>query len=165
MSFINYVIVQKQQNHLHLKSHSRCDASRFPPSTMNKLPGLMRRGHGESWSYRVLPTERCSPRNWIELYLESPLVKLSCNPYDWWTINRGILPHIAGIARNYLCIPATSVASERLFSKCGLLISDRRASLKANNVEKIVFLSQNMWFCASDYNCYKSALCSAHCAQ
>lgn len=80
----------------------------------------------------------------LDSYLESPLVDLSCNPYGWWAMNQAIYPHLAAIARHHLSIPATSVASERLFSKCGLLVSDRRASLKADNVEKIVFLSHNM---------------------
>jgi len=51
---------------------------------------------------------------------------------------------VAEVAMSVLGIPATSVASERLFSKCGLVISDRRSSLSQQHVEQLVFLSQNL---------------------
>jgi len=53
------------------------------------------------------------------------------------------LPNLSSLARVYLGIPSTSVSSERLFSKTGLTISERRTSLNPEHAEQIAFLSQN----------------------
>lgn len=66
------------------------------------------------------------------------------NPFDWWVVNKSRFPNVAVVARQYLAIPATSVASERLFSKCGLVCSDRRAALNPQHLEQLVVLSHNL---------------------
>ena len=43
-----------------------------------------------------------------------------------------------------LAIQGTSVASERVFSTAGLVLSDRRTRLDPSNVNKIIFLNKNM---------------------
>lgn len=48
-------------------------------------------------------------------------------------------------ALKYLCIPATSTESERMFSKAGLIISDRRSCLKAKTVDMLLFINKNYW--------------------
>ena len=54
-------------------------------------------------------------------------------------IIRGVNASIHSIA---LSIPATSIPSERLFSKAGQLLSERRSRLKPKNVDKILFLNK-----------------------
>jgi len=44
----------------------------------------------------------------------------------------------------YLCMAATSVASERMFHTSGNIISSRRNKLTAENVDMITFLSKNL---------------------
>lgn len=44
----------------------------------------------------------------------------------------------------YLCVPATSCESERAFSKAGQIISDRRTRLKADVVDKLMFINKNL---------------------
>lgn len=46
---------------------------------------------------------------------------------------------MAKIARKYLAIPATSVASERMFSFAGGVCTDRRNRLSDDTVSDIVF--------------------------
>ena len=48
------------------------------------------------------------------------------------------------IARALLGVPATSVASERLFSKAGEILTKKRNSLKPAKAEKVIFLMQNL---------------------
>jgi hypothetical protein len=53
-------------------------------------------------------------------------------------------PQLVTLAVKYLGIPATSVSSERIFSKAGEIVNRRRASLKPSTVDMLVFLSKNM---------------------
>jgi hypothetical protein len=90
------------------------------------------------------PSDREKLTKELDEYLNEPNEPEDSNPYLWWNSNQAKYPTIAQVARAHLGIQATSVASERLFSKCGLVVSDRRASLSAQHVEQIVFLSHNM---------------------
>lgn len=65
------------------------------------------------------------------------------DPLQWWKERQTIYPHLAKLAKKYLCVIATSVPSERLFSKAGQLISERRSRLKGKNVQNILFLHCN----------------------
>lgn len=47
--------------------------------------------------------------------------------------------------KNILCTPATSVPSERMFSKTGIVVSDKRSRIKPKDVDMLVFLNQNCW--------------------
>lgn len=80
----------------------------------------------------------------LELFGSEPAIPLSGNPLAWWSKKHHRFPHIAKFAVSDLAVQGTSVPSERLFSKAGQLISDRRASLKPSNVDKLLFLNQNI---------------------
>ena len=47
---------------------------------------------------------------------------------------------LALTARVALAVPATSAPSERIFSFAGLLVSKKRAQLRGDNVQMLVFL-------------------------
>ncbi|XP_047532135.1 E3 SUMO-protein ligase ZBED1-like [Vanessa atalanta] len=57
------------------------------------------------------------------------------NPQAWWYCHRHIYPNLADIYRTNCNMVATSVSCERIFSKTGQIISDRRASLKTDKEE------------------------------
>jgi hypothetical protein len=48
------------------------------------------------------------------------------------------------MARDYLAVPATSCASERLFSTAGNVISDKRSKLDSETVRALLCLKN--WF-------------------
>lgn len=50
-------------------------------------------------------------------YLQSKNIGHDEDPLRWWEQNQCHLPQLQLLARKYLCIPGTSVSSERLFSK------------------------------------------------
>jgi hypothetical protein len=51
------------------------------------------------------------------------------------------------LARMYLCIPATSAPSERIFSMASRLINKQRARLTPENAGQILFVNRNMgWY-------------------
>ena len=62
------------------------------------------------------------------------------NPLEWWAAHESRYPSLALLARNVLCIPATSAPTEHLFSYAGLTIADNRASLLPDNAEEIIYL-------------------------
>ena len=65
-------------------------------------------------------------------------------PLVWWKTYESQLPLLAKLARKYLCIPATSVPSERSFSTSGHIVNAKRACLLPENVDMLVFLAHNL---------------------
>ena len=56
----------------------------------------------------------------VYLKLEKPGSRiLAEDVLTWWKLHKDKLPILAELARAYLCIPATSAPSERLFSTAG----------------------------------------------
>ena len=68
---------------------------------------------------------------------------------QWWAANARAFPATAGVARQYLSLPVTSVQSERQFSAAGHSISlhsisKLRSRLDTDRVDTIMFLYKNM---------------------
>ena len=80
----------------------------------------------------------------MSVYLSMDQVDPSVDVLTWWQIHATKLPMIANIAKQILCVPATSTPSERAFSKAGNLVTERRAQLKPNKVDMVLFLNKNM---------------------
>ena len=69
------------------------------------------------------------------------------DPLKWWRDRQTKLPILAMLARMYLCIPATSAPSERIFSMASRLINKRRARLTPENAGRIIFVNRNLgWY-------------------
>ncbi len=66
------------------------------------------------------------------------------DPLVWWKAHKEQYPRLCSLARKYLCIPATSSPSERVFSTGGNIVSCRRSALKPQNVDRLVFLAKNL---------------------
>ena len=78
-----------------------------------------------------------------KLYLQQENALLNVDCLQWWAVNRNRFPCLAKLARKYLCIPATSVPSEQLFSHVGDIITKKRNSLKPEQAETLVFVCDN----------------------
>ncbi len=77
-------------------------------------------------------------------YLQEEPLELTAVPTLWWKENCSCYKYLAQLARKYLCIPATSVPSERLFSTAGNIVSANRSCLDADNVAMLCFLHDNL---------------------
>ena len=66
------------------------------------------------------------------------------NPLLWWKENTSRYPALIHLVRKYLCIPATSVPSERAFSIAGHIVNEKRACLLPETVNMMVFLAENL---------------------
>jgi hypothetical protein len=79
-------------------------------------------------------------------YLNMSNVAGNVDPLGWWKDRQNELPMLAILANKYLCLSATSVPSERLFSDVGNHITPKRNRLSTNIVSNLLFLKRNMEF-------------------
>lgn len=80
----------------------------------------------------------------VAKYRGEPSLDMSQNPLMWWKMSEPRYPHMSRVAKMYLCVPATSVQSERVFSTAGDILTPQRASLKPKHVDKLLFLKKNL---------------------
>ena len=91
----------------------------------------------------------------IDSYFKEPV--FVADPLLWWKNNETKFPRIAKMAKKFLAIPASEVASERSFSTAGLTVSKLRCSLDPANVDQLTFLHHNADF---KYDFDTSASCT-----
>lgn len=76
-------------------------------------------------------------------YTQESVIKRKDDALKWWQENSHHYPYLAKIVKYYFPMVATSVPCEKVFSKAGLLINDRRTRLKTNKVRQVMFLKEN----------------------
>ncbi|XP_022182002.1 zinc finger BED domain-containing protein 1-like [Myzus persicae] len=79
----------------------------------------------------------------VQRYLEEAIQNRNSDPLKWWFENKHNHPYLSQLARNMLCALGTSVPCERVFSKAGQVLSDRRSSLSSKKVQMLLFLNYN----------------------
>lgn len=79
----------------------------------------------------------------LQRYLTGKASPIDMDPLVWWTGLAEEFPTLAVLARHYLCLPATSVPSERVFSCAGTTMNKLRATLCPGNVDALIFLQCN----------------------
>ena len=77
-------------------------------------------------------------------YSGTPTISLRDKPLQWGKLNKHIMPNLAKLALKYLGIVAKSVPSECLFSVAGKKMGTKRAALLPGNLDKLVFLHENI---------------------
>lgn len=87
------------------------------------------------------PSESTAADEELEAYLREKS-QPNANPLQWWKDNASRFPTIAHVARQTLAIPATSVPSERVFSKTGRLVTKLRNRISRKMVDQIIFLTK-----------------------
>lgn len=79
--------------------------------------------------------------NGLKHFLDSPVMPRCEDPLQFWKKNKDNWPQLHNLALKYLTAQATSVPSERLFSKAGSIITEKRNRLKPKNVNMLCLLS------------------------
>ncbi|KAH9736897.1 BED-type domain-containing protein [Citrus sinensis] len=101
----------------------------------------------DEWAlFRNENTQNTHSKSELEFYLEECTLP-STSQFDilsWWKNNQGKYPILAKIARDFLAIPVSTVASESAFSTGGRHLSPHRSRLHPSTVEALV-CTQN-WF-------------------
>ncbi|XP_050310839.1 uncharacterized protein LOC126746577 [Anthonomus grandis grandis] len=77
-------------------------------------------------------------------YLERSNAPEDTDSLTIWKFSGQDLHPLGELAKQYFCIPATSV--ERTFSTAGQIVSDRRSRLNPTNVNMLTFLHKNLTF-------------------
>lgn len=76
----------------------------------------------------------------IDKYRAIPQASMMDNPLQFWKERSFDFPNLIVLAEEYLCVQASSVAAERVFSTSGDIVSSTRACLKTDQVDALVFL-------------------------
>ncbi|VVC36953.1 Ribonuclease H-like domain,Zinc finger C2H2-type,HAT, C-terminal dimerisation domain,Zinc finger, BED- [Cinara cedri] len=76
----------------------------------------------------------------LNLYLKSAVGRLTDNQLFLWNDMSTVYPILSKVALKYLSTVATSVPSERLFSKAGLIMSQQRSRLTIKKLNMQLFL-------------------------
>ena len=66
------------------------------------------------------------------------------DPLAWWRVKAQQFPLLSELAIRYLCIPATSAPSERVFSTAGLTIAKERSRIDPTTANELVFLHESL---------------------
>ena len=78
----------------------------------------------------------------VTSYRLADSIDVDADPFMWWKTNESKFPHVAKVAQGHLCVPGTSVASERISSTAGDIVSASRSHLAADNVDRLIFLQK-----------------------
>lgn len=76
----------------------------------------------------------------ITLYLRAPVGRLGDNPLEMWKEMSSTYVYLSKIAFKYLTVVGSSVPSERLFSKAGIILTQQRNKLKGKILSRLLFL-------------------------
>ena len=79
----------------------------------------------------------------INRYIEDTFLGRKEDPLLWWKKNQHYYPLMTKLVKTKFNIIGTSLPCERLFTKAGNLICERRSRLKTKNIEKLLFLNAN----------------------
>jgi len=94
--------------------------------------------YDEFGGYYPLAGERNGEEKNIELY-----------PLDWWQFHQVRLPYLSRLARRTLAIPASSAATERLFSHTGNILTAKRNRL-CDDISESILLCHDSGTIVSD---------------
>ena len=127
--------ISDQLDSLPLRAHQ----PRIVPSAPTAPPPAKRRRHNIS----AFDDEPAQPVETSEMdqYQNYQATDTGLPILQWWRAHAKQFPALSTVARNILCIMATSAASERNFSLAGHVVSARRSCLNPANVNDILFMN------------------------
>lgn len=79
----------------------------------------------------------------MDKYLSESLLPRLSDPLQWWDQRKLIYPHLYKLAMARLCIPGSAVPCERIFSKAGQVMTEKRNRLVTNKLSKLLFVQFN----------------------
>nr|XP_015802887.2 E3 SUMO-protein ligase ZBED1-like [Nothobranchius furzeri] len=80
----------------------------------------------------------------LDTYKRLPRIPSGQDPVAWWWSKRDTLPNLSALSNTYLCVPASSTPSERVFSCAGHAISQERCRILPEKANMVIFLQKNI---------------------
>ncbi|XP_073954355.1 E3 SUMO-protein ligase ZBED1-like [Choristoneura fumiferana] len=80
----------------------------------------------------------------FEKYMQEPMLSRTSEPFAWWHERRVVYPRLYNFMLKRLNLVATSVPCERIFSKAGNILTERRRRLTSKKVSQLLFISCNI---------------------
>jgi len=77
-------------------------------------------------------------------YLAGPQINHNDDPCLRWKSRELTYPSLSVLAKNILCIPASSAPSERVFSTAGSILTPKRNRMTPFHLSALVFLNKNI---------------------
>jgi hypothetical protein len=90
---------------------------------------------------RIISAER--KKEEVKTYLAEDNIDEDADHLQYWRLKSTTYPALSTLARKYLCVPASSVYSERLFSEYGNLYEKKRSRIRPDCAEQVLFLHHN----------------------
>jgi len=114
----------------------------IPQSSVSDVEDLIWGEFDRTVAVEVL-NPQASAMSLVRQFVEEPNIGRRDDPLAWWRARVQVYRELVPLARKSLCIVATSVPSERIFSKTGQLISAKRNRLAAKTIKMVMFLHVN----------------------
>lgn len=93
--------------------------------------------------YMDIVEERDETHDEVELYMNLKFNDIySTNILEFWEA-RYDLPHLRQLAREILCIPASGVVSEKIFTEDANLFAKRRLNMEIENIKQTLYIHEN----------------------
>jgi hypothetical protein len=76
-----------------------------------------------------------TPASTIQLYkyITEPMLPRTSNPLHWGKDRKVLYPRLYTVVKKRLCVAATSVPCEGIFSEAGQILSEKRSRIKSPN--------------------------------
>ena len=121
-------------------SHTPSDAP--PPAKKQKTLGTLFKDNDDEEDQMPVISKEQRINVELEKYLTSPKLDFEEDLLSYWKNMHSTYPYLSNLAKRYLCICATSSASECLFSASGNIVTPNRSSLKPEKVDMLTFLNK-----------------------
>ncbi|KAJ8364871.1 hypothetical protein SKAU_G00137020 [Synaphobranchus kaupii] len=100
------------------------EAEQAPPKKAKKtLASFLKTSGAAAAATSASPSLKEAIEGELKAYLSTPNADSEMDPLEWWKVHEGSFPRVSQLAKKYLCIPATSAPSERVFSTGGNIVT------------------------------------------
>jgi len=127
-----------------LPSTSTSTSAPAASSSTKQMPSIFAKLYAAPTATPQASTLSDKVQHELNLYIAAQTIDHTSSATAWWAGNSALYPNIAVVAHQLLGVPATSVASERLFSKAGDIITKKRNRLESSKADKIIFIMENL---------------------
>jgi hypothetical protein len=80
----------------------------------------------------------------LDKYIAGSMLPRISDPLHWWNDMKALHPRLHTVGKKRVCVVATSVACERIFSKAGQILSEKRSRMKSSKLSTILFLNAKL---------------------